>query len=159
MNPASQRDTARRDSLVSAQQRDPQTDSRFDEANSDQSNADPADVQAAVPTLVRAAAIGAAQLSAERIVVLDVGDVLAITDWFIIASAPNARRVRRIAELIEEHVKVAGGSGPVLTEGLNEAQWVLLDFGEFVAHVFNEPSRAFYDLERLWSDVPRYEFD
>lgn len=98
-------------------------------------------------------------MSAERIVVLDVGDVLAITDWFVIASAPNSRRVRRIAELIAEHVKTAGGDGPLRSEGLDDAQWVLLDFGLFVAHIFTEPTREYYDLERLWSDVPRHEFD
>ena len=110
------------------------------------------------PPLVRAAVDGAAEMSAERVVVLDVGDVLAITDWFIIASAPNVRRVRRIAELMEEHVKAAGGGGPIRTEGLDDAKWILLDFGEFVAHVFHEPTREYYDLERLWSDVPRHEF-
>lgn len=120
----------------------------------DQINAD-----AGVPPLVQAAVDGAAEMSAERIVALDVGDVLAITDWFIIASAPNARRVRRIAELMEAHVKAAGGPGPIRSEGLDEAQWVLLDFGEFVAHIFHEPSREYYDLERLWSHVPRHEFD
>lgn len=110
------------------------------------------------PPLVRAAVDAAAEMSAERVVVLDVGDVLAITDWFIIASASNVRRVRRIAELMEEHVKAAGGEGPIRTEGLDDAKWVLLDFGEFVAHVFHEPTREYYDLERLWSDVPRHEF-
>ena len=119
---------------------------------------DPTDTDAGVPPMVQAAVDGAAEMSAERIVALDVGDVLAITDWFIIASAPNVRRVRRIAELMEEHVKAVGGSGPIRTEGLDEAQWVLLDFGEFVAHIFHQPSREYYDLERLWSDVPRYEF-
>ena len=119
----------------------------------------PIDAGVAVPPLVQAAVDGAAEMSAERIVALDVGDVLAITDWFIIASAPNTRRVRRIAELMEAHVKAAGGNGPVRSEGLDEAQWVLLDFGEFVAHIFHEPSREYYDLERLWSDVPRHEFD
>ncbi|MYA27125.1 MAG: ribosome silencing factor [Acidimicrobiales bacterium] len=118
----------------------------------------PTDTGAEVPLLVQAAVDGAAEMSAERIVALDVGDVLAITDWFIIASAPNARRVRRIAELMEAHVKAAGGPGPLRTEGLDEAHWVLLDFGEFVAHIFHEPSREYYDLERLWSDVPRHEF-
>ena len=112
----------------------------------------------APPPLVLAAVEGAAETSAERTVVLDVGDVLAITDWFIVASAKNVRLVRRIAELMEEHVKAAGGEGPIRTEGLDEAQWVLLDFGEFVAHIFHEPTREYYDLERLWSDVPRHEF-
>jgi len=120
---------------------------------------DPISPDVGVPPLVQAAVDGAAEMSAERVVALDVGDVLAITDWFIIASAPNVRRVRRIAELMEAHVKAAGGAGPIRTEGLDDAQWVLLDFGEFVAHVFHEPSREYYDLERLWSDVPRHEFD
>ena len=111
-----------------------------------------------VPEVVLAAVQGASELSAARIVVLEVGDVLAITDWFIIASAPNTRRVRRIAELITEHVKAVGGDGPIRTEGLDDPQWVLLDFGLFVAHVFLEQTREYYDLERLWSDVPRYEF-
>ena len=117
------------------------------------------DAPSIVPLQVKAAVEGAAEMTGERIVVLDVGDVLAITDWFIIASAPNVRRVRRIAELMESHVKAAGGPGPIRTEGLDEAQWVLLDFGEFVAHIFHEPTREYYDLERLWSDVPRHEFD
>ncbi len=117
------------------------------------------DAPSIVPLQVKAAVEGAAEMTAERIVVLDVGDVLAITDWFIIASAPNVRRVRRIAELMESHVKAAGGAGPIRTEGLDEAHWVLLDFGEFVAHIFHEPTREYYDLERLWSDVPRHEFD
>lgn len=112
-----------------------------------------------VPVLVQAAVDGASEMSAERIVVLDVGDVMAITDWFIITSAPNVRRVRRIAELMEAHVKEAGGEGPIRSEGLDEGQWVLLDFGEFVAHIFHEPTREYYDLERLWSDVPRHEFE
>ena len=111
-----------------------------------------------VPEVVLAAVRGASEMSAERIVVLEVGDVLSITDWFIIASAPNKRRVRRIAELITEHVKAADGDGPIRTEGLDDPQWVLLDFGLFVAHVFLEQTREYYDLERLWSHVPRYEF-
>ncbi len=117
------------------------------------------DEEGGVPEVVLAAVRGASEMSAERIVVLEVGDVLAITDWFIIASAPNSRRVRRIAELITEHVKAVGGGGPLRTEGLDDPQWVLLDFGLFVAHVFLEQTRAYYDLERLWSHVPRYEFD
>ena len=120
---------------------------------------DPISSNGGVPPYVQAAVDGALEMSAERVVVLDVGDILAITDWFIVASAPNVRRVRRIAELMEAHVKGAGGPGPIRTEGLSEAQWVLLDFGEFVAHIFHEPCREYYDLERLWSDVPRHEFN
>lgn len=91
----------------------------------------------------------------EPTVVLDVGDVLAITNWFVITSGRNARQVRTIAEGIERAVSEAGGPRPQRVEGLDTLQWVLLDYGAFVAHVFVQESRRFYDLERLWGDVPR----
>ena len=87
--------------------------------------------------------------------VLDVGPVLALTDAFVITSAPNARQVRTIAEEVEEQVKASGGPSPLRIEGLDDARWVLLDYGDFVVHVFLEEARAYYDLERLWSDAPR----
>lgn len=111
-----------------------------------------------LPELVDAAARGAAEIKATDIVVLDVGGVLGITDHFVVASGSNARQVRRIAEEIEASVKAAGGEGPRRVEGLREAAWILLDFGPFVAHVFHEETRQFYDLERLWGDVPRREW-
>jgi ribosome-associated protein len=101
----------------------------------------------------------AARAAAEKLghdtVVLDVGEVLSIVEFFVISSAPNARQVRTIAEEVEEKVKAAGGSGPFRTEGLRDAQWVLLDYGDVVVHVFLTETREFYDLERLWRDVPR----
>lgn len=108
-----------------------------------------------LPALVRAAIEGASEIKANDIVVLDVGDMLGVTDHFVIASAPNVRQVRRIAEEVEEQVKKAGGAGPVQIEGMREGMWVLLDFGAFVVHVFHADSRRFYDLERLWSEAPR----
>ena len=90
---------------------------------------------------------------------LDVGDVLGITDWFLIASASNIRQVRRIAEQVEAAVKGAGGDGPLRIEGLEDARWILMDFGIFVVHVFHDDTRSFYDIERLWSDVPRIQFE
>ena len=81
--------------------------------------------------------------------------VLAITDSFLIASAPNERLVRAIAEEIERQIKDLGGPAPLRVEGLREGDWVLLDYGDFVVHVFREETRRFYDLERLWSDAPR----
>mgnify|MGYP001176293777 FL=1 len=113
----------------------------------------------ALPSLLLAAARGAAELQATDVVALDVGDVLGITDWFIVASAPNLRQVRRIAEEVEEAVKAAGGDGPRRIEGLEDATWILLDFGVFVVHVFYDETRSFYDIERLWSDVPRIRFN
>ncbi|MBM35788.1 MAG: ribosome silencing factor [Acidimicrobiaceae bacterium] len=112
-----------------------------------------------VPPLVLAAVRGAADLQATDLVVLDVGDVLGITDWFLIASASNIRQVRRIAEQIEAAVKGAGGDGPLRIEGLEDARWILMDFGIFVVHVFHDDTRSFYDIERLWSDVPRIQFE
>ena len=112
-----------------------------------------------VPPLVLAAVRGAADLQATDLVVLDVGDVLGITDWFLIASASNIRQVRRIAEQVEAAVKGAGGDGPLRIEGLEDARWILMDFGIFVVHVFHDDTRSFYDIERLWSDVPRIQFE
>ncbi len=91
----------------------------------------------------------------EETVVLEVGEVLAITNWFVITGGRNARQVRTIAEEIERVVAEAGGPRPQRVEGLDALQWVLLDYGDFVVHVFQEDARRFYDLERLWGDVPR----
>ena len=71
------------------------------------------------------------------IVLLEVGEVLSIVDWFVITSAANPRQVRTIAEEVEEKIKVAGGPGPLRTEGFDDLRWVLLDYGDFVVHVDN----------------------
>ena len=112
-----------------------------------------------LPQLALAAAQGAADLQATDLVALDVGDVLGITDWFLVASSSNTRQVRRVAEEVEAAVKKAGGEGPLRIEGMEDARWVLLDFGLFVVHVFHDETRSFYDIERLWSDVPKISFD
>ena len=112
-----------------------------------------------LPPLLLAAAQGAADLQSSDVVALDVGDVLGITDWFLVASASNIRQVRRVAEEVEAAVKQAGGEGPLRIEGMEDATWMLLDFGIFVVHVFHEETRSFYDIERLWSDVPKFRFD
>jgi ribosome-associated protein len=92
-------------------------------------------------------------------VVLAVGDVLAITDHFVITSGANTRQVRTIAEEIEKQITEAGGPKPLRTEGLDDLRWVLLDYGDFVVHVFLDEARHYYDLERLWADVPRVEWE
>jgi ribosome-associated protein len=91
-------------------------------------------------------------------VILDVGDVLSITDHFVIVSGANTRQVRTIAEEIERQITDAGGPKPLRTEGLDDLRWVLLDYGAFVVHVFLQEAREYYELERLWSDVPRVDF-
>lgn len=103
------------------------------------------------------AAGAASSKTDEPTVVLDVGDLLGITDHFVITSGSNVRQVRTIAEEVEMRVKAQGGGSPRYIEGLQDARWVLLDYGLFVVHVFLDEARHFYNLERLWSDAPRVE--
>lgn len=91
-------------------------------------------------------------------VVLEVGEVLSIVDWFVITSGTNPRQVRTIAEEVEAKVKRASGDSPVRVEGLDDARWVLLDYGDVVVHVFLAEVRQYYELERLWADVPRLDW-
>lgn len=92
---------------------------------------------------------------ATDVLVLDVGPVLAVCGHFVITSASNNRLVRAIADDVEAQVAAAGGPRPIRSEGRDDLQWVLVDYGDFVVHVFAEETRAYYDLERLWSDVAR----
>ena len=105
--------------------------------------------------LAAVAARAASEKLGVETVVLEVGQVLAITDAFVITSGANSRQVRTIAEEVESKVKEAGGPAPLRIEGLDDARWVLLDYGDFVVHVFLDEARRYYDLERLWSDAPR----
>jgi len=106
---------------------------------------------------VLVAAVAASSKTVDATVVLDVGDLLGITDHFVITSGSNVRQVRTIAEEIEAHVKAEGGGSPRCIEGLDDARWVLLDYGDFVVHVFLDEARRYYNLERLWADAPRVE--
>jgi ribosome-associated protein len=103
---------------------------------------------------VRAAAVAADDKKATDVVVLDVGDVLSITGWFVIASGANPRQVRTIAEEVEAELKADHDLAPLRVEGFDGLRWVLLDYGDFVVHVFHEEERDYYQLERLWADVP-----
>jgi len=77
----------------------------------------------------------------------------------VITSGRNVRQVKTIAEEIEKKLKDEGHPGPVRTEGLLDASWVLLDYGDFVVHVFLHAAREHYDLEGLWNDAPRIPLD
>ena len=90
--------------------------------------------------------------------VIDVGPVLAVTDYFVITNGENVRQVRAIVDEVEKQVAEAGGPRPVRVEGREALEGVLLDYGAFVVHVFNAEQRSFYKLERLWSDCPQVEF-
>jgi ribosome-associated protein len=101
------------------------------------------------------AARAADDKGAEDIVILEVGDVLVVADEFVVASAPNDRQVRAIVDEVERQVAEAGLSKPLRVEGRDERKWVLLDYGDVVVHVFLREVREYYELERLWADVPQ----
>jgi ribosome-associated protein len=101
------------------------------------------------------AARAADSKSGEDTVILAVGEMLGITDAFVITSGRNARQVRTIADEVELQVKEAGGPAPLRVEGLDDARWILMDYGDYLVHVFLDEAREFYDLEHLWTDAPR----
>lgn len=103
--------------------------------------------------LAQAAATAAGDKLAEDIVALDVSNQLALTDIFVIASAPNERQVGAIVDSVEDGLRELGAK-PLRREGQREGRWVLLDFGDIVVHVMHTEDREFYDLERLWKDCP-----
>ena len=101
-----------------------------------------------------AAARAAEEKQGTDLVVLDVGDIISITERFVLVSAANTRQVRTIVDEVEAAVKALDGDGPRAVEGLDDASWVLMDFGDVIVHVFLAETRAFYDLDRLWADAP-----
>jgi ribosome-associated protein len=107
----------------------------------------------------RTAARAASAKGGDETVIVEVGAVLAITDAFVITSGRNTRQVKTIAEEVEAKLKADGGITPLRVEGLGDSQWVLLDYGDLVIHVFLDETRVFYDLERLWSDAPRVAWE
>jgi ribosome-associated protein len=110
------------------------------------------------PQWATVAALAADAKSGTDIVILDVGPVLSLCQYFVIVSAANTRLVRTIAEEVEEQVAAAGGPKPMRVEGLQDLGWVLMDYGDMVVHVFLDEKRSYYDLERLWRDVARVEW-
>jgi ribosome-associated protein len=105
------------------------------------------------------AARAAADKKGEDILVLEVGDIIAITEVFVITSGSNTRQVRTICEEIEMALKREAGVAPRAVEGLADASWVLLDYEDLVVHVFLRETREYYALERLWSDAPRIAWE
>lgn len=105
-----------------------------------------------------AAARAASSKTLDEIVVLDVGDLIGITDQFVIASGLNDRQVRAIVDEVVGALKRVGAS-PLRREGGQDASWILLDYGDFIVHVLDAEARGYYGLERLWSDATRVEWD
>lgn len=88
---------------------------------------------------------------------LDLREIASFTEFFIIASGSNQRQVQAITDEIEEQLKKQLKAKPVRTEGYSSAEWVLMDYGDFIVHIFEQKAREFYDLERLWRDARRVE--
>lgn len=108
-----------------------------------------------VNTLATALASAAMEKKAFDVVIMDMRELVAYTDVFVVCSARNRRQVQAIAEELRKCGKEQFGILPQATEGVEAARWVCVDFGTVVVHVFDEPLRGFYDLDGLWRDAPR----
>lgn len=86
--------------------------------------------------------------------VLEVAGLTSIADFFIICSGSTERQTQAIADAIDGRVKQADGINPRIVEGATSGRWILIDYGDFVVHIFTEDCRRFYGLERLWGDAP-----
>lgn len=92
-----------------------------------------------------------------NIVVLDLREVASFTEFFIIASGANPRQVQAVSDEISEQLKKQLKSRAIRIEGYRSAEWILLDYGDFIVHIFEKEARDFYDLERLWRDARKVE--
>ncbi|MFZ1699541.1 MAG: ribosome silencing factor [Pyrinomonadaceae bacterium] len=102
---------------------------------------------------VRLAIQCASDKKAIDMVALDLRSIASFTEYFVICSGTNQRQVQAIADEINEQLKKQMKARPVRVEGYSSAEWLLLDYGDFVVHIFNQESREFYDLARLWRDA------
>jgi ribosome-associated protein len=92
------------------------------------------------------------------VVVLDLRTADGFTDFFVIGTGTNPRQINAIADGVQETLRTEFGERPHMAEGIEKSQWILLDYFNFVVHIFSRECRAFYDLERLWGNAERYEF-
>jgi ribosome-associated protein len=91
------------------------------------------------------------------VVVLDLRKTGGFTDFFLICTGGNSRQIQAIAESVDTALREELGERPALSEGVDRSEWILLDYFDFVVHVFSRECRTFYDLERLWGNAERYE--
>lgn len=100
------------------------------------------------------AARAADEKKATDIMVQEVRDLIGVTDYFVIVTASNNRQIEAIIDEIEDQVRLEGGVKPLHREGSSDGSWSLLDYGDFVVHVFQPETREYYRLEALWNDAP-----
>ncbi len=117
---------------------------------------------AELPDLARPRALDIAQAGldkkAEDVLVLDVRGLTSYADYFVLMTADSDRQAGAIADAVDEKLK-AQGATKVGVEGYESGRWILIDFGDVVAHVFSREARQFYDLEGLWADAPRFQVE
>ena len=105
--------------------------------------------------------VGAVRAAQDRqamdVVILDLRQAAGFTDYFVICTAANSRQIKAIADAVTDALKKDFGERPVLAEGVHKSEWILLDYFNFVVHIFSSDCRAFYGLERLWGSAERYE--
>src|SRR5918996_6577308 len=109
------------------------------------------------PNPVGGAVKAALDKKAADVVVLDLRNAGGFTDYFVICTGGNPRQIQAIADSVEDTLRTQYGERPALVEGVERSEWVLLDYFNFVVHVFSRDCRAFYGLERLWGSAERHE--
>ena len=110
-----------------------------------------------VDEAVKLAVHFASEKKAFNIVALDLREIASFAEFFIIVSGANQRQVQAISDEINEQLKEQLKARPIRVEGYSGAEWILLDYGDFIVHIFEEKSREFYDLERLWRDAKKVQ--
>jgi ribosome-associated protein len=110
-----------------------------------------------LPRDVAAAVTAVCDKKAEDVVVLDLRKTGGFTDYFVICTGGNARQMTAIADSVLDTLKQSLQERPALAEGVNKSEWILLDYFNFVVHIFSRECRAFYGLERLWGNAERHE--
>ena len=111
-----------------------------------------------LPRIVTGAVNATLDKKAVDVVVLDLRKAGGFTDFFVICTGTNPRQINAIANSVAERLRVDFGERPHLTEGVEKSQWILLDYFNFVVHIFSRECRDFYELERLWGNAERHEF-
>ena len=106
---------------------------------------------------VKLAITSASEKKAFDIVAIDLREIASFTEFFVIASGANQRQVQAISDEINEQLKTQLNARVIRIEGYQTGEWILLDFGDFIVHIFEQKARDFYDLERLWRDAKRVE--
>ena len=112
---------------------------------------------AKLPRAVRGAVNAVRDKQAIDVVILDLRKAGGFTDYFVICTGTNSRQIQAIADAVTEALRKEFGERPALAEGIEKSEWILLDYFNFVVHIFSRECRAFYGLERLWGNAARYE--